>query len=274
MVLSKFIGTPNSGVYPLVVSFTNLSLNADEYLWDFGDGYTSTEEHPTHAYSEEGPFTVSLTATNSSLAESETVTKTNYIHPFSNYYRLNKHLSNSEISDEVFKICSPFLTIGWIKSPKFKNGEYLIPLAVEDRFGNLLESNKSIKFMLLREDKDYRFVYNNSQSVLINKSIGINLEDDNWHFLMWSCTGDSGSMSYSVDLQNIPVREGVDLSGLSYSKAYSQETRIGGGRVWAPYLYAEDQSLVLFNWRFGKNLSLPEDMINEIVSADKEYLGI
>ncbi|KZN66599.1 hypothetical protein N473_09405 [Pseudoalteromonas luteoviolacea CPMOR-1] len=32
------------------------------YLWDFGDGTTSTEESPTHEYSTPGIYTVSLTA--------------------------------------------------------------------------------------------------------------------------------------------------------------------------------------------------------------------
>ena len=30
------------------VSFTNLSTNYDNVLWDFGDGITSFHENPTH----------------------------------------------------------------------------------------------------------------------------------------------------------------------------------------------------------------------------------
>lgn len=44
-------------------SFTNTSQNATSYLWDFGDGNTSTEVNPTHVYWENGEFTVTLTAT-------------------------------------------------------------------------------------------------------------------------------------------------------------------------------------------------------------------
>lgn len=32
------------------VAFTNLSTGAQSYLWDFGDGNTSTDENPTHTY--------------------------------------------------------------------------------------------------------------------------------------------------------------------------------------------------------------------------------
>ncbi len=46
------------------VSFLNESIDADTYLWDFGDGATSTDLHPVHAYPEPGIFIVCLTATN------------------------------------------------------------------------------------------------------------------------------------------------------------------------------------------------------------------
>ena len=48
----------------LEVAFTNYSQNADSYSWDFGDGETSTEESPTHTYTEVGNYTVILTASN------------------------------------------------------------------------------------------------------------------------------------------------------------------------------------------------------------------
>ncbi len=55
---------PGTGAVPLTVSFTNLSTNADSYLWDFGDGTTSTAVNPQHLYTTKGSFTVKLTATN------------------------------------------------------------------------------------------------------------------------------------------------------------------------------------------------------------------
>ncbi len=44
------------------VPFTNYSVDAKFYLWDFGDGDTSTDENPTHAYTLPGTYTVTLTA--------------------------------------------------------------------------------------------------------------------------------------------------------------------------------------------------------------------
>ncbi|HEX4888622.1 MAG TPA: PKD domain-containing protein [Luteibaculaceae bacterium] len=41
---------------------TNLAVN--EYLWDFGDGFTSTDETPMHRYNASGIFTIRLTTGN------------------------------------------------------------------------------------------------------------------------------------------------------------------------------------------------------------------
>lgn len=53
-----------SMVTDLTVDLTNMSTDADSYLWDFGDGETSTESDPSHTYTEDGTYLVSLTATN------------------------------------------------------------------------------------------------------------------------------------------------------------------------------------------------------------------
>lgn len=46
------------------ITFTNQSENATSYVWDFGDGKSSTDESPIHAFSTAGTFTVNLTVTN------------------------------------------------------------------------------------------------------------------------------------------------------------------------------------------------------------------
>lgn len=43
-----------------VVQFTNTSIGVEEFVWDFGDGTTSTEENPVHQYQEEGSYKVSI----------------------------------------------------------------------------------------------------------------------------------------------------------------------------------------------------------------------
>jgi PKD repeat protein len=48
----------------LTVQFTNTSINSDTYLWNFGDGATSTETNPEHTYASPGIYSVKLAATN------------------------------------------------------------------------------------------------------------------------------------------------------------------------------------------------------------------
>ena len=65
----------------LIVTFTNASLDADTYSWDFGDDESSTEMSPSHTYAADGEYTVTLTATNSggSTSASETLTLTSVL---------------------------------------------------------------------------------------------------------------------------------------------------------------------------------------------------
>jgi PGF-pre-PGF domain-containing protein len=57
------------------VQFTDLSQNANGWNWDFGDGVTSTDQYPVHAYSAAGNYTVTLTVSN----EGATASKVNII---------------------------------------------------------------------------------------------------------------------------------------------------------------------------------------------------
>jgi gliding motility-associated-like protein len=52
-----------TGCVPLTVGFTNNSINATQYLWDFGDGGTSTAVSPTYTFTDTGTFQVMLIAT-------------------------------------------------------------------------------------------------------------------------------------------------------------------------------------------------------------------
>lgn len=68
-------GVNPTGNNILEVQFTNLTgSTVDNYLWDFGDGMTSTLEHPAHVYSSGGLYTVSLTVTNQSCGAISTQT--------------------------------------------------------------------------------------------------------------------------------------------------------------------------------------------------------
>ena len=76
-ITADFVGSVLSGALPLVVDFTYTGTPAASFAWTFGDGDTSTEQNPTHVYTEAGTYTVVLVATN--VAGSDTETKTSYI---------------------------------------------------------------------------------------------------------------------------------------------------------------------------------------------------
>ncbi|PLX06907.1 MAG: hypothetical protein C0594_06585 [Marinilabiliales bacterium] len=57
------------------VNFTDLSTDGPtEWLWNFGDSETSTEQNPIHFYTQSGTYTVSLTVSNANGSDVETHT--------------------------------------------------------------------------------------------------------------------------------------------------------------------------------------------------------
>lgn len=63
--VAAFTGFPVNGETPLIVLFTDESTNTPtSWLWDFGDGYFASEQHPFHTYSTPGVYDVSLHAYN------------------------------------------------------------------------------------------------------------------------------------------------------------------------------------------------------------------
>lgn len=61
--------TENSGEY----QFQNQSNYATEFLWDFGDGATSTEENPIHQFATNGTYTIRLSASNCGIEDSHEI---------------------------------------------------------------------------------------------------------------------------------------------------------------------------------------------------------
>ena len=75
---------------PHTVRFTDSSINAVSWFWNFGDGTTSTQQNPTHTYNSYGFFTVQLITTNA-IGCSDTSTRVNFI-------RIERPVFNPQIS--------------------------------------------------------------------------------------------------------------------------------------------------------------------------------
>lgn len=87
--------------YGINFSILNNSQGIVEYLWDFGDGTTSTDVSPVHAYSDEGIYTVCLTINDKyncprSLCKDSYITVANPVAGFS--------------GDPLFETCPPLIT--------------------------------------------------------------------------------------------------------------------------------------------------------------------
>src|SRR5690554_127813 len=77
---------------PLLVRFTNISINAQSLVWDFGDGNTSADKNPEHVYPKGGEYTVTLTATNgeeTDSAEKKVLIEEDKFYPVGNVFNGN-----------------------------------------------------------------------------------------------------------------------------------------------------------------------------------------
>ena len=76
---ANFSATPTLVQVPNTAAFFfNLSIDADSYLWYFGDGGTSTAENPVYTYSQVGQYDILLIASNQ-YGCTDSITKLKYI---------------------------------------------------------------------------------------------------------------------------------------------------------------------------------------------------
>lgn len=69
LVKANFTYNPDKSLKEdTLVSFINTSENAQDFVWDFGDGNISTDPNPKHKYRKGGEYKVKLIA----LSEQET----------------------------------------------------------------------------------------------------------------------------------------------------------------------------------------------------------
>lgn len=64
--VASFSATTTEGSIPLTVKFIDTSTNGPtSWIWTFGDGYSDVVQNPVHTYTDDGTYTVTMTATNS-----------------------------------------------------------------------------------------------------------------------------------------------------------------------------------------------------------------
>jgi len=102
--VANFTAAPQYGPAPLCVTCTDASENACEWVWDFGDNVTSSEQNPVHTYDEVGIYSITLTVSNQ--AGTDTLTRTDAItvpdvptHPPETSERLYLQDNGTTVSD-------------------------------------------------------------------------------------------------------------------------------------------------------------------------------
>ncbi len=73
---ANFSSNLTFGYAPLSVQFTDLSKNAEEWNWNFGDKSSSTQQNPVHTYSSAGNYNVTLKVNNANGTNSRFATVT------------------------------------------------------------------------------------------------------------------------------------------------------------------------------------------------------
>jgi PKD repeat protein len=98
---SAFFSLPNQVILGQPFVLSNYSLDASTYLWDFGDGITSTEVSPTHTYVTSGEHNITLTAYNKNGRKKNTSIKTITVNVEGAYvsnYEVSQYCSDGESS--------------------------------------------------------------------------------------------------------------------------------------------------------------------------------
>lgn len=108
---ANFIADRVIGCAPQVIRFTDLSnsgsIGIASWLWDFGDGYSSSDQMPTHTYNAEGIYNVSLMVTDSNSC-SKQIYRANYI-------RIDNYPVTSFTSNNPTSCTAPY-TVNFINS--------------------------------------------------------------------------------------------------------------------------------------------------------------
>lgn len=145
--IADFSADPIVGCKPLAVIFTNTTLGDAEYLWDFGDGTTSTKRSPDHVYTQSGTYTVTLTATGTRKSDQVSKDITVYVSPVAEFsvsltqlYTPNAEAHFYCKSDKVISYLWDFGDGGQSteKDPTYiyrEDGLFDVSLVVENSFG-------------------------------------------------------------------------------------------------------------------------------------------
>lgn len=161
------------GCAPFEVSFENLSSDADEFVWNFGDGSPEVNTfEPTHTYTEYGTYEITLTSIDSStcnIADSATIIIQVY----------NPDIV-AEFDTAVIQNCDSLTVFFTNMSTVYDATEYTWD------FGDGTTSTGVVSSHTYTEPGNYEILITLNDSTSCNKTVSLNLEI---HYLIDFNTG-------------------------------------------------------------------------------------
>lgn len=163
-----------------VVKFNSTSEFAEEHIWDFGDGKTSSEKSPSHTYEKNGEYTVTLTARNpnGSHTASQTVTVSELRPPVADFTFENKGKGVVEFKSTSTHAKEYEWNFGNGKTSRVSNpthtydtnGEYNVTLTVKNEYGTHTKSRPLVLNNVSAPRADFTFVIDGGKVTFTNTS--------------------------------------------------------------------------------------------------------
>lgn len=134
----------NAGCVPVCVSFTDMSMNAVSWAWDFGDASTSTSQNPFHCYTNAGTYTVTLVATfPNSSTDTATAIITSYPRPTASFTWVNTGGTTIAFTDQSIGAAAWEWSFGDANTSTLQNpahtyaspGNYFVSMGIYNAFG-------------------------------------------------------------------------------------------------------------------------------------------
>jgi PKD repeat protein len=185
-------------------SFENQSIDAESYLWDFGNGQTSTSNNPVIVYNDPGSYTVSLTATNACGSDVSTANVVIEGAPEAAFTASDINICEGEsitftdvsIGDPTSRLWTfeggtPSSSTSMTQAVQYlSGGRYDVSLSVSNAIGTDVETVSNYITVSSRPLADFSFQVSGNEVTFNNGSI--NASEFDWDF-------DNGQTSTLID---------------------------------------------------------------------------